>query len=496
MHQIPFQRYAVHVSAFASYGLPTLAGRQLSRRTLIILGLVGVLFTLYAAGVIDASHMSFGGLALGVGKTANVALASIDEELADLGSEEQKLLADAEKGNLDPFRSRLDEIHERTVVLEGDRERVARAQARERRTPAAATEEPAQAGPITELGPLRQRPSLASAFIESDEWKSFKAAVAPNGVFSDKTKFGASPSVPVEGGMLAPRSPKATLLTGASDTSGGAFVVNDVYSGLFDQGLYRPLTIRDIVTVGSTGSDTVEYVKLTAFTNAAAPTAEATATAGASGTKPESALTLAKVTETVKTIAHWIPATKRALADAGQLRTLIDAFLRYGLEEELEDQMINGDGTGENFTGISNISGVQAQAWVTDILTTTRKGRTKVRTVGRARPTAYVFHPNDWETIDLLQDNEARFYGAGPFGLSPARLWGLPVVESEGATEGTGYVGDFRKCVLWDREQGSIQVSDSHSDFFIRNMVAILAELRAAFGCVQPNALVELDLTA
>ncbi len=70
------------------------------------------------------------------------------------------------------------------------------------------------------------------------------------------------------------------------------------------------------------------------------------------------------------------------------------------------------------------------------------------------------------------------------------------MVESEGATAGIGYVGDFRKCVLWDREQGSIQVSDSHSDFFIRNMVAILAELRAAFGCVQPNALVEIDLTA
>ena len=39
-------------------------------------------------------------------------------------------------------------------------------------------------------------------------------------------------------------------------------------------------------------------------------------------------------------------------------------------------------------------------------------------------------------------------------------------------------------------------MSDSHSDFFIRNMVAILAELRAAFGIVQPNALVSLDLTA
>ena len=45
---------------------------------------------------------------------------------------------------------------------------------------------------------------------------------------------------------------------------------------------------------------------------------------------------------TVKTIAHWIPITKRAAADAAQVRTLVDNFLRYGLNEELEDQMLTG----------------------------------------------------------------------------------------------------------------------------------------------------------
>lgn len=435
-------------------------------------------------------------------------LAIIDEELAELSSEEGRLLADAEKGNLDPFRSRLDEIHERSVALEGDRERVTRVQERQRQERGGSADEPGAAGPITELGRMQRPPqSLGQAFASAKEWLDFKASIAPSGTFSEKQKFGQSPAVSF--GQLLPMpktgagvdyggdgQPQATLLTGLSDTSGGAFVRNDVYAGLFDQGLYRPLTIRDIVTIGSTTSDTVEYVKLTAITNAAAPVAEATATAGASGTKPESALTLAKVTETVKTIAHWIPATKRALSDAGQLRTLIDAFLRYGLEEELEDQMVNGDGTGENFTGIANISGVQAQAWDTNILTTTRKARTKVRTVGRATPTAYVLNPIEWETIDLLQDAELRYYFGGPTVMGTPRLWGLPVVESEGVVAGTGYVGDFRKCVLWDREQANISVSDSHSDFFIRNMVAILAELRAAFGCVQPNALVEMDLLA
>ena len=423
----------------------------------------------------------------------------VDQRTNALVAKEQKLLKQAEEGGLDPFRSELDDLQPQFEALTAERaqiqsdiDRVNASRERVRNAPAANVPNPENpaAGLRAEGQPDRR--TIAQQFVQSPEWQDFLAKVAPNGTFGS-SKFGQSPAV--QFASLFGR-PNAALLTGASDTSAGAFVTNDVYAGMFSQGLQRPLTIRDIVTRGTTDSDTVEFVKLTSQTNAAAPTAEASATGDSSGTKPESTLALAKVTETVKTIAHWIPATKRALADAGQLRTLIDNFLRYGLEEELEDQMIAGDGTGENFTGIANISGVQAQAWDTDILTTTRKARTLVRTVGRAVPTAYVLHPTDWQTIDLLQDNEARYYFGGPANLGVPRLWGLPVVESEGATAGTGYVGDFRKCVLWDREQATVQVSDSHSDFFIRNMVAILAEMRAAFGCVQPNALVEIDTAA
>ena len=299
-----------------------------------------------------------------------------------------------------------------------------------------------------------------------------------------------------------------TLITGGSDTSAGAFVEND-YRGL-QVGLdlfQRPLTIRSLVTNGTTNSDTVEYVRVTSTTNNASPVAESTTTAdpgsmnAANGVKPESALALAKVTETVRTIAHWLPATTRALSDAGQIRTLIDTFLRYGLEEELEDQMVNGSGSGENFTGISNVSGVQSQPLVLngtdpDLLATTRKARTLVRTVGRSIPTAYVMNPSDWETIDLLQDNENRYYFGGPMRMGQPTLWGLPVVESEAVPAGTAYVGDWRKAVLWDREQASITVSNSHANFFIRNMVAILGELRAAFGVLQPTAFVEIDMSA
>jgi HK97 family phage major capsid protein len=328
------------------------------------------------------------------------------------------------------------------------------------------------------------RQSIGDIFVNDPGIKAWMEQIAPNGRVPDRAKI-QSPAVQVK-----------TLITGLSSTSGGAFVVNDRLN-IIEAGTYgRPLTIRNLITVGTTNSDTVEYVRQGTHTNNAATVAEATATSGGTGAKPESAMALSVVTETVKTIAHWIPATRRALADAGQMRTLIDSFLRYGLDEELEDQIINGNGVGEDFIGVLNTPNTTAQAWDTNILTTTRKARTKVRTTGRAMPNGYVLHPNDWQTIDLLQDNEARYFFGGPSALGTPRLWGLPVIESEAMPEGTGVVTDWKLVVLWDREQAQILVSDSHSDFFIRNLIAILAELRAAMGCLRPSAIVEMDLTA
>ncbi|MFI9465750.1 phage major capsid protein [Streptomyces xiamenensis] len=338
--------------------------------------------------------------------------------------------------------------------------------------------------------------SLGRHFTTSQEYKDLLAS-APNGVFGKDHRV---QSRPVGFERLIGSGGQKALVTGGSDTSAGAFVRDD-WRGL-QQGLdlfQRPLVLRDLVTSGTTTSDTVEYVRMTGVTNTAAPVPEATATTGTSGIKPESGLTAARVTTPVRTIAHWIPVTKRALSDAAQIRTLIDAFLQYGLEEELEDQMIAGDGTGENFEGLANVSGIQSQAWDTDLLTTTRKALTLVHTVGRSVPTGYVLNPVDVERLDLLQDNEGRYYFGGPSGSGmgfggTAPLWRLPVIQSEGVPAGTGYVGDWRKAVLWDREQASITVSDSHADFFVRNMVAILAEMRAAFGVLQPSAFVEIDL--
>ena len=343
-------------------------------------------------------------------------------------------------------------------------------------------------------GKAAERGTLGERFVESPVFKSWLAQIAPAGRVPDGVRGLISP--PVEFKSLLQRK---ALVTGASDTSAGAFVQTD-YTGIYEPLGRYPLNILGLLSRRQTGSDLVEFVRQTTRVQQAAPVPEANvttysgATGEVSGQKPEGALGFEKVQEAVKTIAVWIPATKRALSDAAQIRGIIDQELQDDLAEELEDQILNGNGAGENYTGILNTAGILTQAFNTDLLTTIRQARTALAVTGRSFPTALVLHPNDMETIDLLTDDMGRYYYGGPAEGGVARVWRVPVVESQTITEGTGLMGDFRKAVLWDREAASIQVSDSHSDFFIRNMVAILAEMRAAFGVIRPSAFCEIDL--
>jgi HK97 family phage major capsid protein len=253
--------------------------------------------------------------------------------------------------------------------------------------------------------------------------------------------------------------------------------------------------VRDIISVLRTNSNLIEFVRVTSFTNAAARVPEPTSATDDAALKPESSIALEIVQATVKTIAHFFAITRQILSDAPQLQTIIDTFGRDGLELVLEEKIINGAG-GADFLGLDNTPGLTQQAFDTSLLVTTRKARTKVKYTGRATPTAYILNPIDWETLDLTVDNEARYYFGGPMVLGTPRLWGLPVVECEPVRQGTGYVGDMKQAVLWDRESATMHITDSNRDWFERNILAILFELRAAFGVLRPAAIVRMDLHA
>lgn len=271
--------------------------------------------------------------------------------------------------------------------------------------------------------------------------------------------------------------------------SAGNLIRGDRHAGIVNLP-ERRLTVRDLLTPGSTNSNAVEYVKELLFTNAAAMVAEGLL-------KPQSQLTYSLTTTNVRTMAHWVRASRQVLSDAPQLRSIIDGRLRYGLAYVEEAQLLNGDGTGQNLLGLIP----QATAYVAPFALA---GATVIDTVRLALlqasladypATGMVMHPSDWARVETLKDSQGRYIIGNPQQGTTPTLWGLPVVATQAITIDKMLVGAFRLgAQIFDREDAVVMVSTEDQDNFVKNMVTVLAEERLALAVYRPTAFVYADL--
>ena len=267
----------------------------------------------------------------------------------------------------------------------------------------------------------------------------------------------------------------------------------------------RTKRVRDLFPTRTTTAAVIEYFRMTGFTNNAAAVAERNAAGTAFGAKPQSSFTFVGEQAPVRTIAHWEAAHRNVLADEPQLRSIIDNELMYGLRLQEDAQILSGDGTGENLTGVLSTSGIQSYDW-SDGATLPVKD-TKADAIRRAatlsflayyEPTGIVMHPNDWEDIELTKDQNGQYLVAVSVALGgEPKLWRIPIVETPAIPEGTALVGAFGTgAQLYDREQASIRISEQHADFFVRNAIVVLAEQRLALAVKRPEAFVKVNFDA
>jgi len=247
----------------------------------------------------------------------------------------------------------------------------------------------------------------------------------------------------------------------------------------------RTMTLRDLIPVIPTDSNTVEYTRESSFTNSAdEQTAEGEE-------KAESEMVFEMKQATVATVAHFINVSKQALEDRSGLQAHLDQRMVYGLSLKVEELLM--DGTGD-------ITGFLQDA---DIPTFNRHqvNDTDIDTLGRAitqlqlgdnQPNAIILNPADWETIRLLKDNDDRYLWAFPTNDQPPRLHGVSIVVTNSIQEGDFLVGDFRNgAVIRDRQQASLELSREHGTNFVKNIVTVLAEIRLALTIVRPEAFVK-----
>lgn len=267
----------------------------------------------------------------------------------------------------------------------------------------------------------------------------------------------------------------------------------------------RTKRVRDLFPTRTTTAAVIEYFRMTGFTNNAAAVAERNAAGTAFGAKPQSSFTFVGEQAPVRTIAHWEAAHRNVLADEPQLRSIIDNELMYGLRLQEDAQILSGDGTGENLTGVLSTTGIQTYDW-SDGATLPVKD-TKADAIRRAatlsflayyEPTGIVMHPNDWEDIELTKDSNGQYLVAVSVAMGgEPKLWRIPIVETPAIPEGTALVGAFGTgAQLYDREQASIRISEQHADFFVRNAIVVLAEQRLALAVKRPEAFVKVTFDA
>lgn len=270
------------------------------------------------------------------------------------------------------------------------------------------------------------------------------------------------------------------------DTSAG-WAPESLRTGRVVESAQRPIQIIDLIPAGQTGQNAVVYMEETTFTNNAAETAEG-------GQYGESALALTEQTSSVRKIAVFIPVTDEQLDDVAQAQSYVNNRLRFQLRQRLDSQIVNGDGSAPNLTGILNASGIQSQAKGTDdIATAIHKGITLVSVVGRAMVNAVLMHPYDWQRIRLTKDVDGNYLWGPPSESGPARIWGFPIVTSTALPEGTAIAGDFANFIELTERQGiEVKITDSHSDYFIKGKQAIRADFRVALPIYRPAAFCEV----
>lgn len=265
----------------------------------------------------------------------------------------------------------------------------------------------------------------------------------------------------------------------------------------------RPLYIRDLIPTIPTASNAVEVMRENVFTNNAAAQAPGSAStaigAGEWQAKAESDITYELLTVAVRTFAHFVPASRQVLTDAGLLQGLINNRLMRGLYLESDAQLLYGDGTNQNLTGLmvdSDVNDVGEIANGTSdadlagaMLDHIRNAVTECQKNDFYDVNGVVLNPADFATLETAKGSDGQYVWVDVSTGGEPRLWRVPVIVSNAISAGDFILGDWNSgSTIYDREQMDIRVSESHSDYFVKNGVAILAEERYGFGIERPKA--------
>lgn len=241
----------------------------------------------------------------------------------------------------------------------------------------------------------------------------------------------------------------------------------------------KPILLQTIVNVANVTSKFIKYISQT-LVSSVGQIAEG-------GAKTLGNVQYEEVSVEVKKIAGIIKVSKEMLEDLAFMQNEINTDLMASVREQLENQLLTGDGTGNNMKGIleyattfdaGTFAGTIVEANISDVI---RVAAAQVEE-GNFFPTHVVLRPSDLAKIQLTKTTQGE-YTYPIFLTDPVTgtqtIYNLIVVSSNFMTEDTLLVADMSKSNLRVRENMNITVG-YNADDFSKNMVSIICEARAA----------------
>jgi HK97 family phage major capsid protein len=208
--------------------------------------------------------------------------------------------------------------------------------------------------------------------------------------------------------------------------------------------------------------------------------------------KPESDITFEQYNVTVETIAHWIKVSNQLLADAPAIVAYIDARARDGLAQEVDRQLLLGNGTTPNLSGLTDSGNYTAYSAVSDDLVVDAINRAKYQLweTGNIPDTA-ILNPADWGAMERTREGAGSgmyLYGI-PGTEAGNNPFGVRVVLSNYMPSGSFLIGALaRSAVVYARQGATVEMGYVNDDF-TKNLVTIRVEERLGLGVERPSGI-------
>ena len=309
--------------------------------------------------------------------------------------------------------------------------------------------------------------SVGESFVADKAYTDFVSGAATSARAVITLDKGDSTSTPTKVGISS--APDVTSL--APSFYAGVFGTPNV-----------PQKIEPLIPHIAVTTDSVDYVTV-ADTIGAEGVAEA-------GAIPESKFTPTLAKANVVNVAHYTKITKQLADDAPALAAYINTKMLYGLQNKVENQIVNGNGTAPQLKGLlATGSYTDASAQLTgaknlfDLLLLLQG----VAETAAYEPEALVLNPMTWAQLAMEKDSQGRYLLGGPGLAANKSVWGIPVVTSSAVPAGKFIFGNFTQAVtIYDRQQVAVEMTNTNEDDFTHYLYTIRASRRLALAVEVP----------